>query len=147
MVFGLGKKLSGKERKEILKAVSEEKKKQARLKFEERKARAVARIRSPFSKKLKGVAVKAGRRAGKDIGKSLRGFAQKIGKPREEEKETLVILGGQPSRRIKGRVRVIQPADTGLGVGMDSGLGLSVDLLGNKPRKKRKRELEPIRFF
>ena len=131
----------------IKKAVARERAKQRLLKFEERKARAVERIRRPISKRFRGIAVKAGKRARKDIGKSLRGFAQKVGKPRESEKETLVILGGQP-RRVKGRVRIVQPADTALDVGMGTGLGLNVDLLGDNPRKKRKgREIEPFRFF
>ena len=133
----------------IKKAVAKEKVKQRISAFEERKARAVERIRRPplkvFRKKLRGVAVKAGRRAGKELGKSLKGFAQKIGKPREEEKETLVILGGKP-RRVKGRVRIIQPADTALGVGGMEGLGLNVGLLDDKPRRKQK-GLKPIRFF
>ncbi len=127
----------------IKKAVARERVKQRILKFEARKAKAIERIRRPLSKRFKSVAVKAGKRARKDIGKSLRGFAQKIGKPREAEKETLVILGGQP-RRVKGRVRIIQPADTALDTGMD--LGLNVDLLG-EPRKRKQKRLKPIRFF
>ncbi len=148
MVFGLGKKdivIEQEEKAQIAIAVRAEKRKQARLKFETRKARAVARVKSPLSKKFRGIAVKAGRRAGKELGKSLTGFAQKIGKPREEEKETLVILGGKP-RRVKGRVRIIQPADTALGGDFGEGLGLSVGLLG-EPKKTKQRGLKPIRFF
>ena len=133
----------------IKKAVAREKVKQRLITFEKRKARAVERIRRPplkvFGRKARGIAVRAGRRAGKELGKSLTGFAQKIGKPKESEKETLVILGGQP-RRVKGRVRIIQPADTALGVGGMEGLGLNVGLLDDKPRRKQKR-LKPIRFF
>ncbi len=136
----------------IKKEVAKEKAKQRIIAFEKRKARAIERARNPLSKRFKGIAVKAGRRTRKDIGKSLKGFAQKVGKPREGEKETLVILGGQPSRRIKGRVRIIRPADTGLGgglgVGMDTGLGLNVGLLDDKPRKRsKKQELKQFRFF
>ncbi len=129
----------------IKKAEARERAKQRVLAFEKRKARAVERIRRPplkvFGRKVRGVAVKAGRRAGKDLGKSLRGFAEKIGKPRESEKETLVILGGQP-RRIKGRVRIVQPAESALDIG-DLGFGMG---LNDKPVKKQK-GLKPIRFF
>ncbi len=149
MVFGLSEKERkirkvGKFAEDIIirKAVAREKAKQRVLEFEKRKARAIGRARRPLGRKIKGIAVKAGRRAGKDIGKSLKRFAQKVGKSREEEKETLVILGGQ-SRRVKGRVRVVTPADTGLG--MDTGLGLNVGLF-NETSKKRK-EIKPIRFF
>ncbi len=153
MVFGLSEKERkvrkvGKFAEDIIikKEVAKEKVKQRLLKFEKRKARAIERVRRPplkvFGKKVKGIAVKAGRRAGKDIGKSLRRFAQKVGKPKEEEKETLVILGGQP-RRVKGRVRVVTPADIGLGADMGTGLGLNVGLLNDSPKKKRK----TIKFF
>ncbi len=158
LLFGRGKKeivQEQKERKEIAEAVAEERKKQARLQFERKKAKAVARIRRPISKRFKGVAIKAGRRARKEIGRSIKGFAQKIGKPRESERETLVIIGGRPTRRIKGRVRVIRAGDTGLGGDFDEGLGvggvgelgLSVGLLGEGPRKKKGKGLKPIRFF
>ncbi len=138
----------------IRKAEARERVKQRVLSFEKRKARAIERIRRPplkvFGRKARGIAVKAGRRAGKDIGKSLRGFAEKIGKPREAEKETLVILGGQPSRRLKGRVRIVraqqEPFAGDLGVGGMGDLGLNVDLLGERPRRKQKK-LKPIRFF
>ncbi len=154
MVFGLSEKERkvrkvGKFAQDIIikKAVAREKVKQRILKFEKRKARAIERIRRPplkvFGKKVRGVAIKAGRRAGKDIEKSLRGLAQKIGKTKEEEKETLVILGGQ-SRRVKGRVRIVTPTETGLD--MSTGLGLNVGLLSEGPKKKRK-QLKPIRFF
>ncbi len=131
--------------KEIIReAVVKEKAKQRISKFEKRKARAIARIRKP---PLRGIAVKAGRRARKELGKSLRGFAEKIGKPREAEKETLIIIGGQP-KRVKGRVRVIreqqEPFIGGLDLGGD--LGLSVDLEGSK-KKRRRKELKPMRFF
>ncbi len=154
MVFGL----SEKEKKEkrvrkfagdiiIRKVVAKEKVKQRIIAFEERKARAVARARNPLSKRFRGIAVKAGKRARKDIGKSLRGFAQKVGKPKESEKETLVILGGQP-RRVKGRVRIVQPADTALGGGFGEGLGLNVDLLGESSKRKTKQKgFKPMRFF
>lgn len=125
----------------IKKEVAKEKAKLKVLKFEERKKRAIQRARNPLSRRFRGVAVKAGKRAGKDIGKSLRGFAQKVGKPRESEKETLVVLGGR-SRRVKGRVRIVQPADSALDIG-DLGLGLG---LNDKPVKKQKR-LKPFRFF
>ena len=133
----------------IKKAVGKEKVKQRLLAFEKRKARAVERIRRPplkvFARKARGIAVKAGKRARKDIGKSLRGFAEEIGKPREAEKETLVILGGRP-RRVKGRVRIVQPADSALDLGGE--LGLNVPLMDNGPKRKRKgKDLEPFRFF
>ncbi len=148
MVFGL----SERERKArkvsrlagdiiIKKEVAKERARQRVLQFEKRKARAIERIRRPplkvFGRKVRGVAVKAGRRAGKQIGKSIRGFAREVGKQREEEKETLVILGGQP-RKVKGRVRVVTPADTGLDIG---DLGLNVGLL-DKPKRRK-----PMRFF
>ncbi|KKN42275.1 hypothetical protein LCGC14_0714750 [marine sediment metagenome] len=126
------------ERQIIREAVAKEKVKQRLLKFEKRKARAIERVRKPSP--FKGIAVKAGKRARKEIGKSIRGFAQKIGKPREEEKETLVILGGKP-RRVKGRVRIIQPVDSALDLG---DLGLNVDILGKQPRKTKQK---PFRFF
>ena len=130
----------------IRKATAKERARQKVLKFEERKARAIERIRRPLSRKFKGIAVKAGRRAGKDIGKSLKGFAQKIGKPSEAEKETVVIIGGRP-RRVKGRVRIVreQQETFGEGLGVGGDLGLSVDLLGEKPRKQKR--LKPMRFF
>ena len=158
MVFGLSEKEKKARRvsklaEDVLigQAVAKERVKQRLLEFERRKARAIERVRRPplkvFGKKVKGVAVRAGKRARKDIGRSIEGFAQQIGKQREEEKETLVILGGRP-RRVKGRVRVITPPDTGLGMDIGGDLGLSVDLLGEKPKKRRKKEeLEPIRFF
>ncbi len=151
MVFGISER-KRKERKVskfaediiIKKEVAKEKAKLRIIKFEERKARAIERARNPLSRRFRGVAVKAGKRAGKDIGKSIKGFAQKIGKPRESEKETLVILGGRPSRRIKGKVRILRTADTGLGLG---DLGLGVGLMDG-PRKKRKgKELKPFKFF
>ena len=156
MVFGL----SAKEKKVrrvsefagdiiIRKAVAKEKAKQALLMFERRKAKAIARIRSPPIAKLERKLRKGIKLAGKDIGRSIKGFVQKIGKPSEAEKETVIIIGGTP-KRVKGRVRVIreqqEPFGGGLGVGGD--LGLSVDLLSKGPKKKRRgRELKPIRFF
>lgn len=148
MVFKLkfGKGLSTKQRKEIISAVAEEKRKQARLKFEARKARAVERVRNPLSKRFRGVAVKAGERARKDIGKSLKGFAREIGKPKKVEKETIVIIDGKP-KRIKGRVRIVQPASSALSGGFGD-LGLNVGLLGDEPRRKTKeKRFKPIRFF
>lgn len=148
MVFGL----SAKEKKSrrvskfaediiIRKEVAKERAKQRILKFERRKAKAVARIKRPplkvFGRKVRGIAVKSGRRAGKELGKSLKGFAQKIGKPSEAEKETVIIIGGKP-KRVKGRVRVIRAQQEPFG----GDLGLSVDLLGKQPRRKR-----PMRFF
>ncbi len=148
MVFGLGKRdivIEQEEKAQIAIAVREEKRRQARLRFERKKARVVARVRSPLSKKFRGIAVKAGKRARKDIGKSIRGFAQKIGKPSEAEKETVVIIGGRP-KSVKGRVRVIREQQEPFGSGLDVGgeLGLNVDLFGEKPRKRKQK---PFRFF
>lgn len=102
--------------------------------------------RAIFRRKARGIAFKAGRRAGKELGQSLRGFAKKIGEPSKAEKETVIIIGGKP-KRVKGRVRIVrvqqEPFVGDLGVGGMGDLGLSVNLFDEKPRKKRK----DFRFF
>ena len=143
-LFGRGKRdivIEQEEKAQIAIAVGEEKRRQAKLAFERKKARAVARIRSPFTRKL-GKAVRKGAKIGrKEIGKSLMGFAQKIGKPSTAEKETVVIIGGTP-RRVKGRVRIVRAQEEPFG-----DLGLGIDLLGEGSRRKKPKGLKPMRFF
>ncbi len=152
-LFGRGKRdivIEQEEKARIDQAVAEERKKQALLKFERRKAKAVARIRRPPIAKIGRRLRKGAKIAGKDLGKSLIGFARKVGKPSEAEKETVIIIGGKP-KRVKGRVRIVraqpEPFGEGLGVGMDEGLGLNVDLLGSQPKRRKQKGIKPFRFF
>ena len=144
MVFGLSKQERTSRRIKrkaeniiIRKEVAKETAKRKFSEFEERKARAVERARNPLSKRFRGIAIKAGRRTGKDIRKSIKGFAKKVGKPRTTEKETLVIIEGK-QKKFKGKVRVQRQAD----IGFDLGLGLM-----DEPKRRKPKRLKPMRFF